>query len=98
MAGRECKTTVLCFLLSLAAVRADLWRTGYYPGWEQGAMPASVIDYPALTHIIHFSAEPNANGTLNTSANVLSTGNSASIVSAAHAAGRKVLVCIGGGG
>jgi chitinase len=84
--------------LSTVTVRADLWRTGYYPGWEQSAMPPSAIDYVALTHIIHFSAEPNTNGTLNTTDNVLSTGNSSAIVSAAHAAGKKVLVCIGGGG
>src|SRR5882757_108941 len=49
--------------------RADLWCTGYYPGWEQGALPASTIDYAALTHIIHFSIVPNSDGTLNTSDN-----------------------------
>jgi chitinase len=61
-------------------------------------MPPSAIDYPALTHIIHFSAEPNSNGTLNTTVNVLSTANSSAIINSAHAAGKKVLVCIGGGG
>jgi len=90
--------TALSLLLSSACVNADLWRTGYYPGWEQSAMPPSTIDFPALTHIIHFSAEPNSNGTLNTSVNVLSAANSSSIVSAAHGAGKKVLVCIGGAG
>src|SRR6266704_8259 len=78
--------------------RADLWCTGYYPGWEQGAMPASTIDYTALTHIIHFSIVPNSDGTLNTSDNGLTSANSSDIVSHAHAAGKKVLVCIGGAG
>ncbi len=82
----------------LTPVRADLWRTGYYPGWEQSAMPPSAIDYSALTHIIHFAAVPNNNGTLDTAANVLSIANSSAVVNAAHAAGKKVLVSIGGGG
>src|SRR5262245_10826597 len=98
MAARAGTLTVLAFGVSLAGVHAALWRTGYYPGWEQGAMPPSAIDFPALTQIIHFSAEPNSNGTLNTSVNVLSAANSSNIVSAAHAAGKKVLVCIGGAG
>ena len=53
-------------LFSMVA-RADLWRTGYYPGWEQSGMPASNIDFTALTHIIHFSVVPNSNGTLDSS-------------------------------
>ena len=36
-------------------------------------MAASAIDFAALTHIIHFSAEPNSNGSLNTSVNTLSS-------------------------
>lgn len=75
---------------------ADLWCTAYYPGWEQGGMPASSIDYSAVTHIIHFSLVPNSDGTLNSSANSVTAANSSDIVSHAHAAGRKVLVCVGG--
>src|SRR5271169_2083613 len=77
-------------------VQADLWRTGYYPGWEQASMPASNIDYTALTHIIHFSLVPNSNGTLNSSANGITSANSLDLVSRAHAAGRKVIICVGG--
>jgi chitinase len=84
-------------LLHITA-RADLWCTGYYPGWEQGAMPASTIDYAALTHIIHFSLVPNSDGTLNASDNGLTSANSSDIVSHAHAARKKVLVCVGGAG
>src|SRR5438046_9278338 len=78
--------------------RADLWCTGYYPGWEQGAMPASSIDFAALTHIVHFSLVPNSDGTLDSSANGLTAANSSDIVSHAHAAGKKVIVCVGGAG
>jgi chitinase len=75
---------------------AAFWTIGYYPGWEQATMPATTIDFTTLTHIIHFSVVPNADGTLDSSANTLSTANSAALVSAAHAAGRKVLICVGG--
>jgi chitinase len=78
--------------------RADLWRTGYYPGWEQSYMPASNVDFTALTHVIHFSVLPNADGTLNSSDNDITADNSADIVSRAHAAGIKVLICVGGAG
>jgi chitinase len=85
---------LLCFFSNFA--HADLWRTAYYPGWEQSAMPASTIDFAALTHIIHFSVVPNSDGTLNTSANDLTTENSADVISRAHAAGVKVIICLGG--
>jgi chitinase len=61
-------------------------------------MPASSIDFTALTHIIHFSLVPNSDGTLDTSGNSLTAANSSDIVSHAHAAGKKVLVCVGGAG
>src|SRR6476646_8168622 len=90
---------VILYLAAISAyeprAKADLWCTGYYPGWEQSAMPPSAIDYSALTHIIHFSAEAKTNKKLNTSANSLTVANSSSIVSATHTAGKKVLVCIG---
>ena len=61
-------------------------------------MPASNIDFTALTHIIHFSLAPNSDGTLNSSDNGITTANSADVVSRAHAAGKKVLICVGGAG
>src|ERR1700744_5344200 len=61
-------------------------------------MPAAGIDFSALTHIIHFWVVPNTNGTLNSSDNSSTTANSADIVSRAHAAGVKVIICVGGGG
>src|SRR5208282_1329346 len=82
---------VVC-LFSFAA-RADLWTTGYYPGYEQSSMPASNIDFTALTHIIHFSVIPNSNGTLNSGVTI---ANSTDIVTRAHAAGKPVLICVGG--
>ncbi|HXI69269.1 MAG TPA: glycoside hydrolase family 18 protein [Verrucomicrobiae bacterium] len=79
--------------LSLAIAHAELWRTAYYPGWEQAGMPASSIDFNTLTHVVHFSVVPNSNGTLNSG---VTLANSTDLVSKAHAAGRKVLICVGG--
>src|SRR6185369_15286093 len=79
-------------------VKGEIWRTGYYPGWEQAVMPASHLDFGVLTHVIHFAATPNANGTLNSSANGLTSADSADLISRTHTAGRKVLICVGGGG
>ncbi len=59
-------------------------------------MPASSIDYTALTHIIHFSVVPKPDGTLNTSDNGITTVNSSDIVSRAHDAGVQVIICAGG--
>jgi chitinase len=83
------------FVLIAFASRADLWTTGYYPGYRQNAMPPSVIDFTALTHIIHFSAMPKMDGTLDTAPNGLSLSRSTSLVAAAHAANRKALFSVG---
>jgi chitinase len=83
-----------CALLTFAT-RADLWTTGYYPGYRQSAMPPSAIDYTALTHIIHFSAMPTVNGTLDTAPNSMTFTRSTNLVQVAHAANRKVLFSVG---
>src|SRR3954463_10375795 len=89
---------VVLFLACFAPARAEIWRTGYFPGWEQDAMPASALDFTAITHIIHFAATPMADGTLSTNANGLTLAKSTDVVSRTHTAGRKALICIGGGG
>ncbi len=84
------------FLLSCISTRADLWVTAYYPGYEQAYLTPANIDFTALTHIIHFSLVPNTDGSLNSSANSLTSANATSLVAAAHAAGKKAIVCVGG--
>jgi chitinase len=59
-------------------------------------MPASDIDFTALTHVIHFALLPNSDGTLNYSANEITSANSANLIAHAHAAGGKALICVGG--
>ncbi|HXS69210.1 MAG TPA: glycoside hydrolase family 18 protein [Candidatus Polarisedimenticolia bacterium] len=99
MAGlfrNRCSLLLLGWSLFSLVARANMWSTGYYPGWEQGAMPASNIDFTALSHVIHFSLGPKSDGTLNSSDNSITTANSADIISHAHASGAKVLICVGG--
>ncbi len=85
---------IACLLPFIAS--ADLWCSAYYPGWEQGVMPASGIDFTTVSHVIHFALIPNADGSLDSSANSITPSNSADLVSRAHAAHRKVLICVGG--
>jgi GH18 family chitinase len=80
------------------AARAAFWTTAYYPGYEQQyTLPASNIDFTAITHVIHFSVVPNSDGTLNSSDNFITWQNSTNLVALAHAAGVKVLITVGGG-
>jgi chitinase len=104
-AVRQKNWTLPFFLIAIAAAcwfaqpaRADLWNTGYYAGYQQDTMVASNLDFSALSHIIHFSIIPNTDGSLNTSGNGLSASHSSDLITRAHAAGKKVLVCVGGAG
>src|SRR6266481_3326411 len=97
------KSIILLFIclaaLCGAAMNSTLqaqWVTAYYAGWEQGYLPAQNVDYAAVTHICHFALVPNSNGTLNDAANSVNATNAASVISAAHAAGKKVLITVGG--
>jgi chitinase len=93
-----------CFLLlavcagfaPVFSTRAGLWITGYYPGYRQTYLPPSAIDFTALTHIIHFSIIPNSDGSLDAASNGITPSGSAALISQAHAAGVKVLLCVGG--
>ncbi|MGH7968774.1 MAG: glycoside hydrolase family 18 protein, partial [Limisphaerales bacterium] len=85
-----------CSVLDSVPCYGQLWTTGYYPGYRQSYLPPSAIDFDALTHIIHFSLVPNTDGTLNYSANGITAARSADLLARAHAAGRRVLVCVGG--
>jgi chitinase len=88
-----------CWLeLASPTARAELWRTGYFPGYHQSYLPASQIDFQAITHVIHFSVMPNGDGTLDAAINGLTPGYMADLIAQAHRAGRKALICVGGAG
>jgi len=77
--------------------RADLWVTGYYPGYRQASLPPAGIDFSVVTHVIQFSIMPNADGSVSR-ANGLTAAYCSALVSRAHSAGSKALICVGGGG
>lgn len=79
------------------------WVTAYYPVWQQaGGMSPDKIDFSALTHLVHFSITPRADGTIEDAmhgtVNAITPAQSAAVVPRAHKAGDKVLVCLGGAG
>ena len=83
--------------------QSKFWITGYYAGWMQGwynngRLPAGQIDFSTINYVIHFGLVPQADGTIDFSTNSILQSNSDSLVNAVHAAGRKVLICIGGWG
>ncbi len=59
-------------------------------------MPASNIDFTTISHVIHFSLIPQANGGVNSTANSLTPAHCANLVALAHAAGAKAIICVGG--
>ena len=97
-------TLFLCLFLTQCAHSGDRmppWVTAYYAGWMQGNqwshhLTPQEINYEAVSHIVHFSLLPNADGSLNDQGNGLDNTNASALTRTAHAAGKKVLVCVGG--
>jgi chitinase len=89
---------LFCLLLLPPLARADLWMTGYYPGYETSQMAPSNIDFTTITHVIHFALVPQSDGSLDSSANGLTSSACSKLVGVAHAAGKKAIVCVGGAG
>jgi chitinase len=84
-------------------VAPGTWINLYYPGWTQSALPMTEIDLAAVTQIIHFALVPTvAEGgpgvTLNDTLNSVDAASTRIVVDAAHGAGTKVLMCVGGSG
>ncbi len=96
-------TGITALVTTKSAAQSDMWVTAYYGGWSQGwfnngVLPAQDIDYSAVTHIIHFGLVPRSNGTVESDANSIHASNSSELLKRAHAAGTKVLICVGGWG
>ncbi len=81
-----------------SAAPTPFWVTAYYAGWNQNSLKSTDIDFSAITHLVHFSVLPQADGTLNSTQHDISAARSAAIVQATHAAKRKVILCVGGSG
>jgi chitinase len=100
------KILIVLFLFGAAVVppleaQTSPWVTAYYAGWQQGNqwsyhLRPQDIDYGAVTHIIHFSLGPKEDGTLDDVGNNVVAENASTLIALAHAAGKKVLICVGG--
>jgi len=73
---------------------SGLWASSYYPAYGTGTMPISAIPFNSMTHVIHFALVPNRDGTLADPDGL--RGETSALVSAAHAAGVKALLGVGG--
>lgn len=87
--------SLVLVIISPTHIHAAPWVSGYYPGWTQSRMKPTDIDYSAVTHIMHFAAIPKSDGSLDTSQNMIDP-YIASTISATHAAGKKILITLGG--
>jgi len=84
--------TLFVFLACLAY--GDVKVVGYYPEWLRSTIPAEKIEFQNLTQINYSFAWPSANGAISTPAYF----KYPQLVNAAHAAGVKVLLTLGGWG
>jgi chitinase len=80
-----------------------LWIDLYYPGWRQERLPPEALDLTGITHVIHFAWLPwlDEAGTgivLDDEQNGVGADNAAAIINYVHAAGKKVLITVGGAG
>jgi len=77
---------------------AEKWVSAYYAGWMQGHLPIAAIDFSAITHLMHFSIYPNGGSKIDGTLNGINRESSLAVTAAAHAAGKKAIITVGGWG
>lgn len=75
---------------------ADVWVSGYYPGWEQHRVPPEKVPLGAVTHLFHFALGVRPDGSLDADQFDLTDAHVRATVAAAHDAKRKVSIVLGG--
>lgn len=78
-----------------------LWVQGYYVGYERALLPVDEIDFGTVSHLMVGRERPLADGTLSHEYDIDATNGpiwARSAVDAAHAAGRKAILMVGGAG
>ncbi len=104
--------SIIICSFSFAQTSGNMFVTAYYPDWSIWTMKPWLVDYSAMTHIIHFSADPDASTppyfspiTKASDSLKLQYGNGNndrsinfqdSLIHYAHKNGVKALLCIGG--
>ncbi|MEN9501320.1 MAG: hypothetical protein RI964_605 [Pseudomonadota bacterium] len=84
------------------ANKGKYWVTGYLPGYTQGdngEIPfMRSIDWQTVTHVIHHSALPNADGSLDVDLNSVNAVRRQAAIKTAHAQGVPILFGLSGWG
>ena len=86
--------------IDTAASPSAHWVDAYYPGYQSSTLPVAQVNFNDITHLMIGAILPNANGSIDTTFYLGSNGASwaTSAVAAAHAAGRKAILMVGGAG
>jgi len=77
------------------------WVAGYYVGYERDLYPVGEIDFSAVTHLMVGRARPLADGSVTTDFDIDAVNGplwAQSAVDAAHGAGRRAILMVGGAG
>jgi len=80
----------------LPAGAREVWVSGYYPGWSQDKVPPETLPWNAITHLFHFAGTVHPDGSITLDDFHLSPAHIQTTVAAAHKAGKKVLLVLGG--
>jgi chitinase len=78
-----------------------LWVSAYYAGWFPEQLPASRIDFSAMTHLVVGRASVGAGGTVSQALDASPANGVAratDLADRAHAAGKKAILMLGGAG
>jgi chitinase len=88
----------LCLLPWMA--QAKPWVTGYLPGYTQDGSGNAVYmddaDWGMLTHLVHFAAEMNVDGTLKDTGNQTGVTNRSKAIALAHGKNLPILFSVSG--
>ncbi len=88
---------VLCLVGQTILAQQNVWVSAYYRGQLQNThLHVEDIDFTAITHIIHFALLPRSNGTLDDVTRNVTAANADTLTTMAHAANKRVLICVGG--
>src|SRR6476646_1544488 len=80
---------------------ASSWVEAYYVGYERDLYPIEAVDFGALTHLMVGRVRPLADGTVTHDFDIDDVNGpiwAQATVNAAHAAGRKAILMVGGAG
>ncbi len=77
------------------------WVQGYYVGYEHDLYPIAEVDFSAITHLMVGRVRPLADGNITYDFDIDNTNGPVwahAAIAAAHAAGRKAILMLGGAG